>query len=449
MTVCVGGGVVILARPGTGQVVPLPTAPDTVPPPPATQAVPPQDTRPSIIVVTDDTTQGDSVRAILERDFDNGDRIRIIVLDSVSRVVCFTPDSLAPVYEELARYNTSVALRVLRTRSGVRVALFDVPRRRLRRAASFHVAWDSLGVVSRMDVHRVADEVERWITGVRGIAATRVAYVQNRSLHVIDSDGANDQALTVADVALSPAWHPSGTSLVYSDLTDGGTQIARMTLPTRKVRLFTATQRGLNITPVFTPRGDSVVYATAVQRRGESPRMVIVGVAGKGPARPFRGWTSVALHDLAEPTFSPDGQFVAFVASRPLYPQIYTMRTNGTDLHRLVPYKPGLRNERTAPDWSPDGTRIAYQQQNRKFQIWIAQVRHGVAVTTTRLTSQGENQDPSWAPDGRHLVITSTHGGDGTVLWVVDTQSGRWRRLTMVSGGRLAAWSPRLGGGVQ
>ena len=151
----------------------------------------------------------------------------------------------------------------------------------------------------------------------------------------------------------------------------------------------------------------------------------------------------IDLRDMAEPSFSPDGRNVAFVSSRPLYPQIYTMRINGQHIQRLVPYTPGLRNERTAPDWSPDGTMIVYQQQNHKFQIWIAQLHNGVASTTTRLTSDAENRDPSWAPDGRHLVLTSTRGGEQE-LWILDIISGRWRQLTNSVGARLAAWSPRL-----
>jgi len=60
-----------------------------------------------------------------------------------------------------------------------------------------------------------------------------------------------------------------------------------------------------------------------------------------------------------------------------------------------------------------------------------------------QLTSEGENEQPSWAPDGRHLVITSTRSGDKQ-LWILDTESGRSRQLTHSIGARLAAWSPIL-----
>ena len=59
-------------------------------------------------------------------------------------------------------------------------------------------------------------------------------------------------------------------------------------------------------------------------------------------------------------------------------------------------------------------------------------------------TSEGRNEEPSWAPDGRHLLFTSTRSGKKQ-LWVLDTESGRTRQLTHGSPARMGAWSPRLG----
>jgi TolB protein len=149
------------------------------------------------------------------------------------------------------------------------------------------------------------------------------------------------------------------------------------------------------------------------------------------------------MRDVASPVFSPDGKRLAFVASSPLYPQIYTMDVRGTNVKRLVPPTAKLRNERTAPDWSPDGSTITYQQQNKKFQVWMAHLNGRVADTVTRITNQWENEDPAWAPDGRHIVLTSNRGGDKQ-LWILDLISGRWRQLTTNAGARLASWSPWL-----
>jgi TolB protein len=62
-----------------------------------------------------------------------------------------------------------------------------------------------------------------------------------------------------------------------------------------------------------------------------------------------------------------------------------------------------------------------------------------------QLTSDGRNEDPSWAPDGRHLVFVSDRSGVRQ-LWVLDVESGRTRQLTHGGSVRRPAWSPRLGG---
>ena len=59
------------------------------------------------------------------------------------------------------------------------------------------------------------------------------------------------------------------------------------------------------------------------------------------------------------------------------------------------------------------------------------------------VATDGRNDDPSWAPDSRHLVFTSDRSGTRQ-LWVVDIEFGRTRQLTRGSAARLSAWSPPL-----
>ena len=63
-----------------------------------------------------------------------------------------------------------------------------------------------------------------------------------------------------------------------------------------------------------------------------------------------------------------------------------------------------------------------------------------------QLTSEGENEDPAWAPDGRHLSITRRLGaiGDPRSIWILDIQTGRLRQLTLTGDARLSDWSPPL-----
>jgi TolB protein len=65
------------------------------------------------------------------------------------------------------------------------------------------------------------------------------------------------------------------------------------------------------------------------------------------------------------------------------------------------------------------------------------------------LTDRSTNEDPSWAPDGRHLVFASPDR-DGGGLFVLDTVTGTVRKLVAGRGHGLPDWSGtllRLGAG--
>jgi TolB protein len=136
------------------------------------------------------------------------------------------------------------------------------------------------------------------------------------------------------------------------------------------------------------------------------------------------------------------------MGSRLRLPHIYVMPATGGAQQLVSPYVHGQLGYYTSPDWSPTSTEIAFHghwNSRGTYQIMIADAaRPGAQIR--QLTSTGANEDPSWAPDGRHLVFTHA-GVRGTSpgLYVVDTATGTRRPLTTGSEGyRLADWSPVL-----
>jgi tol-pal system beta propeller repeat protein TolB len=497
---------------------------------------------PAIVVLQVDTTAGDSTRTIIQRDFDYGDRMQPLILDSATLDDIWRPGQKNINFAPLAQTRANFVVRARPTVAGLHVEVYDVPRGRLRQEDYFRlpkvpvyrlpairdslstllgrkagvtmgalvadsltrdslaqaaakrvavkttrdranarsaqeardslsseldrrdvllranavrdtlrsdsvyarivlkdsVVRDSLERDRRLGIHVVSDELERWITGTRGIAATRIAFVDGTKLKIVDSDGANERTIPTVGAALSPSWHPSGRYLVYSDADDRGTRIAQIDLRTMKPRLLTASNRGLNITPVYTKDGKSIVWASG----GDSPaELMLASAAGDDSVpKPFVGRTGF---ETTSPSFSPDGKQVVFMSPRPLTPQLYTMNLDGTGLRLLTPVVAGKRSYRTGADWSPSGEEIAYQQQNGDFQVWTIRVKDRVM---TQLTNEGENEDPAWAPDGRHLSITRRLGaiGDPRGIWILDERTGRLRQLTVTGDARLSDWSPPL-----
>jgi len=384
---------------------------------------------------------GDSVRTIIQRDFTFSDRFSVIPVDSADPNALRAQGSGTGVnYPLFTRLSASAVVQITPVGNGLHVALHDVARARVVNVGDFALPGAGLSRDWRMAVHRTSDEIERWVTGQRGIAATRIAYMRGQSIRIIDSDGAEEITVPTEENGGSPAWNPGGTMLVYTtygvSTSNVGSHVVLIDLSTGRSRTLVPPGRNsLYLTPIFSPDGNSVIYS----REGENGSdLFAVGINGSDPPHQLTAGRGTVN---TNPTMSPDGRRIAFASGRLGRPELYIMDADGTNLNVLTDYDFSEKNYRSDPDWSPDGRLVAYQERiNERFQIRTIPVKRG---TPKQLTSDGENEQPSWAPDGRHLVLTSTRSG-ARQLWVLDTESSTIRQLTKSAGSRLSSWSPRL-----
>lgn len=394
-------------------------------------------TRPGVIVLPVDSAGGDSVRVILQRDLDFDDRATVIALDAPSARRLMPPRGGDRFnYALFSKLGVAAIVRPERSLLGLTVAIYDVAAKRRLRTADFPIGAPVNSRAWRMELHRVSDEIGRWIFGTPGAATTRVLYSgADHQIWIIDSDGANPRRLTNINLAMSPAWAPDTRRFAFSGFTARGSQIAIYDLASGSIHYKEATKRGLNITPAFAPDGHTIAYATG---DANGTDVVIADVSDNVPARRL---TVGRGSDNTSPVFSPDGRQIAFMSGRAGHPEIYTMDSDGTNVQLLTEFNYGEQAYRASPDWSSDGRTIAYESRiDGAFQIMTIDLRDR---STKQYTSDGENEDPSWAPDGRHLVFSSTRTGPRQ-LWVLDTESGRLRQLTHAAGSRLPAWSPLI-----
>jgi TolB protein len=396
-------------------------------------------TKPGVLVLPVNGPEGDSVRAILQRDLDYGDRANVIAGESV--VMDTTSDGSRgkfnyPLY---ARLGAAAVVQATMTGPGLHVAVHDVRTQKVERVRAFPLAAAPLSPEWRQQVHAISDAIEFWITGTRGVAATRILYSSGGRIWQIDSDGTNPIPLTVAaDTALYPSWHPKATHFTYVDMSSDGTRVKVSEMGNGgSTRTLPARSGSVNTSPVFSPDGETILYAHgldsgtdiyAVPFAGdESPRRVTVS----------RGMVAVS------PSFSPDGRRIVFVTNRPGGLGLYIADADGTNAEALTPFNFGDRSQRTDPSWSPDGRLVAFQAEtDGRTQVFSVSPRD--KGTPRQYTNEGRNEDPSWSPDSRHLVFTSNRTGSWQ-LWVLDTESNRVRQLTRAaSGAKAGAWSPRL-----
>jgi TolB protein len=381
---------------------------------------------------------GDSVRTIIQRDLDYSDRFSVVPLEESDTAAFRAGGAAAGLnYPVFARLGAHAVVQIIQVANGLHVALHDVAKGAVINVQEFPLQGNALGRDWRMGVHRVSDEVERWVRGERGIAATRIAYTRGQSIRITDSDGANEITVPTEDDASAPQWNRAGTMLTYSTF-GVSSRILIIDLATGRSRtLLSAVPNVLHLSPAFSPDGGSIIYSAS---KASGSELFSVSVAGGEAPRQL---TAARIGDNTNPTLSPDGRRIAFTSGRLGRPELYIMDSDGSDPQLLTEYDFSEKNYRSDPDWSPDGRLIAYQEMvGGRFQLRTIPVRGG---TPKPLTSDGVNEQPSWAPDARHLVFTSDRTGSRQ-LWVLDTESGRLRQLTKSGGSRLAAWSPRLAG---
>ncbi len=394
-------------------------------------------TKPGVLVLPLDSAGGaDSVRAILQRDIDYDDRATVITLDDSSARAMMPKSGDKFNYPLFAKLGVVAILRPERSLTGISITMYDVAAKKRVQIGGFPLLDPVNSPAWRLALHRASDEVERWIFGTPGAATTRILYSGgDKQIWVIDSDGANARKLTSVSLAMSAAWSPDATNFVFCGFTPSGSQIAVYSFITGDLHWLSGTARGLNITPTYSPDGQNIAYASGTDHGTDIMVMQV------GDASPSRRITVGKGSDNTSPSYSPDGRQIAFMSGRAGHPEVYTMDADGTNTSLLTEFTYGEQAYRASPDWAPDGRRIAYESRiDGLFQIMTIDMRDR---TTKQYTSDGQNEDPSWSPDSRHMVFSSTRTGPRQ-LWVLDAESGRMRQLTHDAGARLPAWSPVL-----
>ena len=408
--------------------------------------------RPGLVLLPPPTTLGpvrDSLRAILWRDLDYSDRYELISFAGSDSIQVSAPHSLStpharpsvalavlnyPLYRALgADFAVTIASR--RSSDTLDITVHDIVAGSVRRVLPARFpALTAPGF--RLAVHRVADRIVEATLGVRGIAATRILYLASGKLYRIDQDGADMKTLVSSGdrSILSPGWDHEGNRITYTEFWSGHGQLFVQAAGSGKRRAVTD-GKTLDFTPEFSPDGKTIVFSRAIEEGTDIYALNI------GDNCCLQRLTVGRFSDNLSPTYSPDGQRIAFVSTRAGAPQVYVMAPDGTDQQLFAPFDYGVTGASNAPDWSPDGQSVAFHREvGGTLQVFVLDARNR---TARQLTSVGRNEDPTWAPDSRHLAFISDRSGYRQ-LWVIDIETGRIRPLLLQSGVRLPAWSPLL-----
>jgi len=240
---------------------------------------------------------------------------------------------------------------------------------------------------------------------------------------IINADGTGFRRLTTDDTNQHyyPSLSPDGKSVVYAAFRQANIyEIYEMNLATgNAVRL--TNKLGNHNAPEISPDGKYISFKTwspntdknvlwMMERNGENADKVSQVV----------GW---------DPTWSPDGKYILFASDMDGEIQLFRIRINGKELHRVSDL-PGIRGR---SDWSPDGQMIVtYAGEAWQREVYIMNMDGSNAHVLSPVG--GNSQGPSFSPDGNWVTFTSyfDHPGDdhGCEIYIMRVDGTDLRRLT-------------------
>jgi TolB protein len=262
--------------------------------------------------------------------------------------------------------------------------------------------------------------------GLRGYFSSKLTFIGDRTGHeeIYTSDlffGDMRQITHDRAIAMTPRWSPDGEKIIYTSFFRSGfPDIFQIDLAGYQRTTFVSF-KGTNSGARFSPDGRQV--AMVLSGEGE-PEIYVSNAQGRGVSRRTHSDTT-----KASPCWSPDGSRLIF-AMEP-GPQLYVMPASGGSPHRVTFDSSRYCAE---PDWSrtsPD--KVAYTMRvGSSYQIGVLEVskEHGDQVSKAPF----DGIEPSWLPDGRHLVYTARTPTTSRVC-ILDTETGKSTPISPMSFG--------------
>ena len=269
--------------------------------------------------------------------------------------------------------------------------------------------------------HHFANEVIFALTGEPGITLTRVVFSrssgESSDLYAVDYDGAGLLRLTAnRTLNLCPSWSPDGSRIAFTSYREHQQGLFLLDTATGKVRQIIA-QDGLNYGADWHPDGKELLVSLS---QGGNPEIYRVTPEGQIIKR-----LTVAKSIEISPSWSPGGRDLVFTSDRTGTPQLYIVDSEGAGRRRLT--FEGRYNDSAV--WSPRGDKIAYATREGNVTQIVVMKSTGEDRRIVTDARWRNCEDPSWAPDGRHLVFASDRSGVFK-LYVYDDEEGTFRQLT-------------------
>ncbi|MDG1061783.1 MAG: Tol-Pal system beta propeller repeat protein TolB [SAR86 cluster bacterium] len=254
----------------------------------------------------------------------------------------------------------------------------------------------------RQLAHYTSDGIYESITGIKGIAATRLLYVNEikdsrfistYKLMLADSDGANEKVLLSSyEPIISPSWSPDGKRVAYVSFETGIAKVFIQEIASGKREAVLS--KGTQISsPSWSPDGK---YLSLTLYQDGNAEIYILRLRDRTLTR----MTNQFAIDT-ESSWSPKGNKILFTSGRSGSPQIYEL-----DLRKLNPKAKrisfeGTYNAKASYLPNEDGIIFVHRSSDGLFHIALKYKRENFIRV---LTEAKMDESPSVAPNGNMVI---------------------------------------------
>jgi Tol biopolymer transport system component/DNA-binding winged helix-turn-helix (wHTH) protein len=238
--------------------------------------------------------------------------------------------------------------------------------------------------------------------------------------YLADADGSNEIALSFYSGNYD--WSPDSKKIVYQqNVSVGDPDIFTYTLETGNSENITNLPTAFDAEHSFSPDGKQIVF---VSLRDGNAELYLMNVDGSD----VRRLTNHPAWD-SHPVFSPDGTTIAFSSDQAAEnSDVYMMNVDGSNVRRLTDWP---TNEWVEPGcWSADGTQIAFTSDRYDgYEDIFVTSAEMFGARLILADDENDLSDPSYSPNGDHMIYQSNIPDKSGELRILDVQSGQTRSL--------------------